>query len=94
VKIVIAPEAFDDINTLVEYIAQDRPVAAQRLADQVFDVIDRLAARDFEGPEHVLRSGETVRSWPVPPLRIYYLRESDNLVVLRVYHHTREPIIR
>lgn len=57
-------------------------------------VVEQLAAGDFEGPEQRLRSGRLVRSWPVPPLRVYYQRRADELVVLRVYHHARRPLTK
>ena len=69
-------------------------MAAARLTDRVFQMIDRLAEGGLNGPEQVLRSGERVRSWPVPPLRIYYQRAADHFAVLRIYHQAREPIAR
>ena len=41
-----------------------------------------------------LRSGTLVRSWAVPPFRIYYQRHSGELLIVRVYHQTRRPITR
>jgi plasmid stabilization system protein ParE len=40
------------------------------------------------------RGGDKVRSWPAPPFRIYYRRESETLIVLRVYHSSRRPLAR
>jgi plasmid stabilization system protein ParE len=78
----------------VEYIAKDNPRAASSLADRVFALVDRLAAGEFDGPEHRLSNGQLVRSWPVPPLRVYYQRLAKELRVLRIYHHARRPIAR
>lgn len=83
-----------DLRATVEYIAQRNPVAAQALSDRVLRVVEQLAAGDFEGPEQRLRSGRLVRSWPVPPLRVYYQRRAHELVVLRVYHHARRPLTK
>jgi len=33
-----------------------------------------------------------VRSWPVPPVRVYYQRQSNALWVLRIYHQA-QPLI-
>lgn len=94
-KIVLAPEAVDDLAASVEYLYQRNPEAARAMADGIFRVIDRLAATEFEGPECELRrTGERVRSWPARPYRIYYRREADTLVVLRIYHSARRPIAR
>ena len=90
--VVIAPEALEDLTAAVEYIAGRNPQAAARLGEAVFATIDRLAEGAFDGPEQRLRSGELVRSWPVPPLRVYYQRVGERFVVLRVYHQARRPI--
>ena len=57
-------------------------------------MLEHLADREFEGPASRLRSGAVVRSWGVPPFRIYYQRHPDELLILRVYHQARRPITR
>jgi plasmid stabilization system protein ParE len=94
VNVVFAPEALEDLTATTEYISRDDPVAAARLADRVFEMVEHLAAGGLDGPEQTLASGERVRSWPVPPLRIYYERAADHFVVLRIYHQARESIAR
>ena len=90
----ILPHALAELEACVDHIRQDSPRAAAELAAQVFATIDMITAGDFEGPESVLRTGQHVRSWPVPPLRIYYQRRDDTLRVLRIYHQARRPITR
>ncbi len=93
-RIVYSPQAIEDLETYVGYVARSNPDAAARLAQRVLKVIDRLADGAFEGPERQLRSGERVRSLPVYPLRIYYRRDADMLSVLRIYHEARRPIAK
>jgi plasmid stabilization system protein ParE len=90
--IVVAPEAFDDLASAAGYIAQHNPVAAARLVDRVLEVLDLLAEGGLDGPRKTLPSDLEVRTWPVPPLRIFYRREPDTLVVLRIYHQSRRPL--
>ena len=92
-RIVYSPQAIEDLETYVAYVARSNPDAAARLAQRVLAVVDRLAHGAFEGPEHGLHSGERVRSWPVYPLRIYYSRDADTLSILRIYHQARRPIV-
>lgn len=92
--IQFAPRAEADFRELTEYVAGSDPIAATRLGQRVFDMIDRLAASELEGPEQRLTIGEIVRSWSVPPVRIYYQRQADTLRVLRIYHQARDPIVR
>ena len=89
-----SPEAEVDLLSTVEHIARANPRAADALSKRVLAVIEHLAAGDFDGPESRISSGESVHSWPVPPLRIYYKRQADTFFVVRVYHHAREPISR
>lgn len=90
--IFFAPEAEADFRALIEYLQSRNPVAAAALADRIFAVIDHLAGSAFEGPEHTLRNGYRVRSWPVPPVRIYYQRHSTALWIARIYHQSRPPL--
>ncbi len=91
-KIVFAPEALADLEATVEYIAERNPSAAREVGERVFAIVDQLAVGAFEGPEQVLRTGDRVSSWPVRPMRVYYEREADRLVVLRIYHQARQPL--
>ena len=89
-----SPEAEQDFATLVGYLAERNPVAAGELGRRVFAIIDKLARGDFEGPEQTLETGQVVRSWPVPPVRIYYQRQADAFWVLRIFHQARPPVVR
>lgn len=75
------------------WIAERNPRAAAELAARISEIIERLASRELEGPEQRLLSGEIVKSWPVPPVRIYYHRTIDVLRIVRIYHQSRRPII-
>ncbi len=87
-----APEAEDDLAAVIGYLAERNPTAAAELGQRIFATIDKLAARNLEGTEQALSTGEVVRSWPVPPVRIYYQRHGDTVWVLRIYHQARIPI--
>jgi len=91
-RVRFAPQAVEDLRAAVGHIAERNPAAAERPADRVFGLIDRLAEGAFDGPEQILTSGERVRSWPVVPFRIYYQRAADELRILRVYHQKQKPI--
>ncbi len=92
--IYFAPEAEQDFAGLISYLAERNPIAASELGQRIFEIVDKLARGDFEGPEQTLTTGEIVRSWPVPPVRIYYQRHADTLWILRIYHQAQEPIAR
>jgi plasmid stabilization system protein ParE len=94
VRVRLSPRAQDDLRSAVGYLLEKNPAAAIELKERLLATIDRLAHGEFEGPEVQLRSGRSVRSWPVTPYRIYYQRTADELRVLRVYHQARRPIAK
>ena len=87
-------EAIADIVEAISYLNQRNPTAAAKLDAEITQCIERLAAQEFEGPVSRLRSGAVVRSWSVPPFRIYYQRHTNELLIVRVYHQARRPIAR
>jgi plasmid stabilization system protein ParE len=93
-KVTYTEEAVADIVQAITYLNERNPTAAAKLDAEITRCIDRLADREFEGPVSRLRSGSVVRSWGVPPFRIYDQRHPDELLILRVYHQKRRPITR
>jgi len=93
-KVTYTEEAIADIVEAIAYLNERNPAAAAKLDADIAGYVERLADRDFEGPVSRLRSGSIVRSWGVPPFRIYYQRHPDELLILRVYHQKRQPITR
>jgi plasmid stabilization system protein ParE len=94
VNVLFAPEAEQDLNSAVDFLTGRSPAAAARLVAGVRSLVQRLADGDFEGPEQQLRFGETVKSWPLSPYRLYYQRTDEALRVVRIYHQVRRPITR
>ena len=68
--IYFAPKAEADFAAVIGYLAERNPAAAAELGDRIFTVIDKLARDELEGPNQTLLTGEVVRSWPMPPVRI------------------------
>ena len=93
-KVTYTEEAIADIVDAIAYLNDRNPTAAANLDADIAKGIDRLAAQEFDGPVSWLRSGARVRSWAVPPFRIYYQRHPGELLIVRVYHQTRRPITR
>jgi len=92
VRVVVAPEARDELAAAVGYIAQDNPAAAARFVERIREVVMLLAEGGLDGPRSRFRSGLEVRSWPVPPFRVFYRREVGELHILRIYHQSRRPL--
>lgn len=93
-KTTYTEEAIADIVDAITYLNERNPTAAVNLDAEIAQCIERLAAREFDGPVSRLRSGAVVRSWAVPPFRVYYQRHDDELLIVRVYHQARRAITR
>jgi plasmid stabilization system protein ParE len=87
-------EAEIDLSEALVHLAAENPAAAEGLLQRVRRLLGRLAQGQFDGPEERLLTGKVVRSWPVPPYRVYYERRGETLYVLRIYHQARKPIVR
>lgn len=92
--IVVAPQAGKDLREAYEYIRKDNSIAADRVLAHIVEVIGMLASEAVTGKEVLLRDGRWVKTWPVPPYRIYYRVSGQELQVIRVYHQARRPIER
>ena len=93
-KVTYTEEAVADIVDAITYLNERSPTAAAKLDADIVRCVERLADREFDGPVSQLRSGALVRSWGVPPFRVYYQRHPDELLILRVYHQKRRPITK
>ncbi len=93
-RVTYTEEAVADIVEAIAYLNERNSTAAANLDADIAQCIERLAAREFDGPVSRLRSGALVRSWAVAPFRVYYQRQPDELLIVRVYHQARRPITR
>jgi plasmid stabilization system protein ParE len=93
-KVTYTEEAVADIVQAVTCLNERNPTAAANLDAAIAQCIERLATQEFDGPVSRLRSGAPVRSWAVAPFRIYYQRQPEELLIVRVYHQARRPVTR
>jgi len=93
-SIVFSPSAQRDLEEAHEFLSENNPAAAARFLERLQDVLADLDSGLIRGPEVRLRPEGKARSWPASPYRVYYQRENDVLLVLRVYHQARAPIER
>lgn len=93
-RIVVAPQAAEDLREAYEFISRDNPNAAGRVLAHIVELIGMLASESVMGRDVQLKDGRLVKTWPVPPYRIYYRVRGQELEVIRVYHQARRPIER
>lgn len=95
-RVSFATTARRDLDAQLDYLAERNPAASLALSDSIDATLAMLAGRAprLDGPEVLLDTGERCRRVFVHPVAIYYQRAPGEVLVVRVYHHAREPIAR
>ena len=89
------PKAVDDLEQYLSHVERADSAAAGREFERVRAVLEALEERPSLGRHDALRGlRRPVRSFPIPPLRLYYEADDEGIYVLRVYHQARRPISR
>lgn len=87
------PEAFDDLDDIRDYIAQESPDAADRLMGEIFDTIRGLVPFPHQGHQRPDLSSRLLRFILVREYLICYAPEEKPLWVVAVMHGRRNPRI-
>ena len=91
----LTADALRDLAEYALFVAASDHVAAARETERLREDIKRFALLPADGrPVRIKGVKEPVRRWSLPPFIVYYKREPDKLIVLRIYHHARRPIER
>ena len=85
------PEAFNDIDDIREYNAEDNPHAADRVTTEVFDGIRALVLFPNQGYRRPNLTSRPLRFKPVREYVIAYAPEKKPLWVVAVFHGRRSP---
>jgi toxin ParE1/3/4 len=88
-KIEWSPEAIEDLVSLRDYIAEENPSAAKRIAHRINDCVERLLSEnpDMGRAGRVPGTRELVVTGT--PYIVPYRVKRNSLQVLRVYHCAR-----
>ena len=81
--------ALEDINEIAEYIALDKPGAAKRLVQNIFESVKRLKDFPDSGRVPIEISDSRYRELIVGPCRIFYRVDKDVVYVLYVMRSER-----
>lgn len=94
-RIVVSPEASDDLQSLYAFIAQDSPGNADRMVDRILLAIETLKSFPHRTVvEHTSpRLRHPVRSLPVRPYVVYFRVVDEERIVriLTIRHGARRP---
>lgn len=83
-KIIWADPAIQDLDSIADYIALDKPDAARRLVRRVLDAVRKLRRFPRMGSIPAELRGLPYRQLVVPPCRIFYRIEEKVIYIVHV----------
>ena len=81
-QLVWTEPALLDLEEVAEYIALDDPSAASRVVQKVFERVERLEQHPQSGRRPPEMPRMPYREVVVPPCRIFYRVENDQVFIL------------
>ena len=88
-RLEFAELAEDDINEILNFIAQDKPIAGIQLVERIREKCRLLADHPGMGVPRPRFGHVTMRSFAVDPYIIFYMTKDDGIIVSRVLHGAR-----
>ena len=89
VEVRWAPQAAEDLNSIVEFIARDSPQYAGLLVVDIFQAVERIAAFPQSGRKVPELNDPVVREVILGNYRLVYRLKDANLDLLTIYHGAR-----
>jgi plasmid stabilization system protein ParE len=94
-RVIVLPEAFENLDSILKFIKQDSPQNAGRTIDRLWEATQTLSqfAHRYKIHQRKRRDRPAVRSMPVRPFIIYYAVEESppTVKVLAIRHGARKP---
>jgi len=88
---VLHPEAANDITNIWEFIAEDNPVVAGRVREEILATIQNLVPFPRQGHKRPDLTSRPLRFQTVRKYLIAYAPDEKPLLVIAVIHGSRSP---
>jgi toxin ParE1/3/4 len=82
--------AVADLSEICDYIAQDSPAAAARVAARLLEAVGRLGTFPRSAKEVFRSRNGIVRALAEPPYQVLYVIQEDSVVINAVVHGRRD----
>ena len=89
-EVIWTEPALLELDAIAEYIALDNPAAASKLVKDVFDKTGRLESFPESGRMPPELPDSVYRELVVPPCRIFYRQEQQQVFILYVMREERQ----
>ena len=83
-RLIWSEPALNDLESIAEYIALDKPDAARRYVQRVFQAVERLTSFPKSGSVPPEVPHLPYRQVVVPPCRIFYRTEGEDILIVFV----------
>ena len=88
--VIYAPEADDDLESIVEYIARDKPSAARTWLARIREACETLATQPELGESRLGFGVSGCKSFSVGNYVVFFRAIEDGIEVSRVIHGSRD----
>ena len=88
-RIIWTEPALQDLDAIADYISLDKPAAASRFVQQVFQRIEQLATHPKSGAVPAELKGTEYRQLVIPPVRIFYRVRKEIVYIVFVMRGER-----
>jgi toxin ParE1/3/4 len=90
VEVIWTEPALQELDAIAEYIALDNPAAASNLVKDIFDKTGRLENFPQSGRIAPELPDSVYRELVIPPCRIFYRQEQQQVYILYVMREERQ----
>ena len=88
-RIIWTEPALQDFDAIADYISLDKPAAASRFVQRVFERIEQLASQPKSGSVPAELEGTPYRQLVIPPVRIFYRTQNEIIYIVYVMRGER-----
>ncbi len=88
-RIIWTETALQDLDAIADYIALDKPPAARRFFERVFERIEQLAIHPKSWTVPAELKGTPYRQLVIPPVRIFHRAQKDLVYIVYVMRGER-----
>jgi len=88
-RIIWTESALQDLDQIADYISLDKPKAANRFVQRVFDQVEQLASHPKTGTIPNELNGTPYRQLVIPPVRIFYREQDDTVFIIYIMRGER-----
>ncbi len=88
-RLIWTEPALQDLDQIADYISLDKPEAARKLVQRVFEKVESLAEFPELGSCPRELAGTVYRHLVIPPVRVFYRIEADRVFIVYVMRGER-----